>query len=69
MSFKTTLLLLLLVSALGATILGVERYLPSTRDLLEMKRGPAQFDRTKVTQVDIDSSAGERALVGAAALQ
>ena len=38
MSFKTTLLLLLLVSALGATILGVERYLPSTRDLLEMKR-------------------------------
>lgn len=56
---RTTALLLLLVVALGAVILGVERYLPSTRELREMKRGPIKFKQTEVTQFEIDSSGGD----------
>jgi hypothetical protein len=59
MRAKTTLFLLLLVVALAALILGVERYLPSTREMLEMKRGPLKFEQSKITQIDIDSSGGD----------
>lgn len=59
MHLRTTLLLLLVVAALGAVILGIERYLPSTRDLREMKKGPIKFVRTEVTQMEIDSSGGD----------
>jgi len=56
---RTTVILLLLVIALGAAILGVERYLPSTRDLREMRKGPVKFNRAEVTQFEIDSSGGD----------
>lgn len=59
MHLRTTVLLLLVVAALGAVILGIERYLPSTRDLREMKKGPVKFVRTEVTQMEIDSSGGD----------
>lgn len=59
MHTRTTVLLLLLVIALGAVILGIERYLPSTRELREMKQGPVKFAPASVTQVDIDSSGGD----------
>lgn len=59
MHLRTTVLLFLLVAALGALILGVERYLPSTRELREMKKGPIKFSRTEVTQFEIDSSGGD----------
>ena len=58
---RTTLLLLLLAAALGAVILGVERYFPSTRELHEMRRGPVKFDRRAVTRMEIDSSGGDGA--------
>lgn len=56
---RTTVFLFLLVAALGAVILGVERYLPSTRELREMKRGPVKFNRSEVTQFEIDSRGGD----------
>lgn len=56
---RTTAFLLLLVVALGAVILGVERYLPSTRELREMKKGPVKFNKSEVTQFEIDSSGGD----------
>ncbi|SKB03462.1 protein of unknown function [Prosthecobacter debontii] len=59
MSLRTTVILLVLVAALGAVILGVERYLPSTRELLEMKRGPVKFNRGEISQFEIDSSGGD----------
>ncbi len=59
MRARTTFLLLFLVIALGASIVGIERFLPSTRALREMKKGPAQFDRAKVTQIELDSSGGD----------
>src|SRR5690606_2372017 len=58
---RTTLLLLLLAAALGAVILGVERYFPSTRELHEMRRGPVKFDRRAVTRIELDSSGGDGA--------
>ncbi len=61
MHSRTTLLLLLLAAALGAVILGVERYFPSTRELQEMRRGPVKFDRRAVTGIEIDSSGGDGA--------
>lgn len=59
MRVRTTIFLFLLVAALGAVILGVERFLPSTRERIEMKRGPVRFDPKQVTQIDIDSSGGD----------
>lgn len=59
MHLRTTAFLLLLVTALGAVILGVERYLPSTRELREMKKGPVKFNRAEVSQFEIDSSGGD----------
>lgn len=59
MSLRATVILLVLVAALGAVILGVERYLPSTQELLEMKKGPVKFNRGEVTQCEIDSSGGD----------
>ncbi|MDZ4287642.1 MAG: DUF4340 domain-containing protein, partial [Prosthecobacter sp.] len=56
---KTTLFLLLLVIVLGGIILSVERFLPSTRELIEMKKGPLKFEPGKITQIDIDSSGGD----------
>jgi len=59
MRLRTTLLLLFLVIALGAVILGIERFMPSTRELREMKKGPVQFERAKITQIELDSSGGD----------
>lgn len=59
MRAKTTIFLLILATVLGAVILGVERYLPSTRELQEMKKGPFKFDPKQITQMDIDSSGGD----------
>lgn len=59
MRLRTTLLLLLVVIALGAAIVGIERFLPTTRELMEMKKGPVRFDRTKITQIELDSSGGD----------
>jgi hypothetical protein len=59
MHWKTTVLLLLLTLGLGGAILMVERFLPSTRELLEMKRGPVKLDAAAITQIDIDSSGGD----------
>lgn len=53
MSARTTLLLFLLVAALGAIILGIERYFPSAQELREIKRGPARFEKEKVTRVEV----------------
>lgn len=53
MSARTTILLFLLVAALGAVILGIERYFPSAQELREIKRGPARFEKEKVTRVEI----------------
>jgi hypothetical protein len=54
MSFRTTLFLLIAAALLGAAILGIERYLPSTRELAEMRKGPVRFDPKKVTQIEIE---------------
>lgn len=59
MHLRTTVFLFLLVAALGAVILGVEQYLPSTRDLREMKKGPVKFNKGEVSQFEIDSSGGD----------
>lgn len=59
MRAKTTLFLLLLVLVLGGLIIGIEQYLPSTRELNEMKKGPLRFEQNKITQIDIDSSGGD----------
>jgi Domain of unknown function (DUF4340) len=59
MRARTTLFLLLLVAALAAVILGIERYLPTTRELAEMKKGPIRFDPKTITQIEIQSSGGD----------
>lgn len=59
MRFRTTLLLLLVAAALGASIYFVEKLLPSTRELAEMKKGPVRFDPKKVTQIELESSGGD----------
>ena len=56
MSARTTLLLFLLVTALGVIILGIERYFPSAQELREIKRGPARFEKEKVTRVEVLSA-------------
>lgn len=53
MSARTTLILFLLVAALGAAILGIERYLPSAVDLRNIKRGPTRFEKEKVTRIEV----------------
>jgi len=53
MSARTTLLLFLLVAALSAVILGIERYFPSAQELREIKRGPARFEKEKVTRIEV----------------
>lgn len=53
MSARTTLILLFLVVCLGVLILGIERYFPSAVELREIKRGPAQFEREKVTRIEV----------------
>ncbi|WP_395744658.1 DUF4340 domain-containing protein [Prosthecobacter sp.] len=53
MSARTTLLLFLLVAALGAVILGIERYLPSAVDTREVRRGPTRFEKEKVTRIEV----------------
>lgn len=59
MSFKSTIILLFVAVLLGAGILGIERYLPSTRELVEMRKGPVRFDPKAITQVEIDSEGGD----------
>ncbi|GEP44828.1 DUF4340 domain-containing protein [Brevifollis gellanilyticus] len=59
MRLRTTLLLLLLALGLGAVIVGIERYMPSTRELAEMRKGPVRFEQKSVTQIDLDSSGGD----------
>jgi hypothetical protein len=56
MKVRTTLLLFLLVAALGAVILGIERYFPSAKELREIKRGPAGFEKEQVTRVEVMNS-------------
>ncbi len=56
MSARTTLLLFLLVTALGVIILGIERYFPSAQELREIKRGPSRFEKEKVTRVEVLSA-------------
>ena len=59
MRWKTTLVLLILALVLGGIILSVERFLPSTREMVEMRRGPIKFEPAKITQIDIDSAGGD----------
>lgn len=58
MNSRTTILLFVAVLALGALILGIERYFPSAVQLREMRKGPSRVDRTKVTHVEISDQAG-----------
>jgi len=53
MSARTTLFLFLLVAAMGAIILGVERYFPSAVDKREVRRGPTRFEKEKVTRIEV----------------
>jgi len=53
MSARTTFILLFLVVTLGGLILGIERYFPSAVDRREIKRGPAQIEREKVTRIEV----------------
>lgn len=53
MSARTTLLLFLLVAAMGAVILGIERYFPSAQELREIKRGPERFEKEKITRAEV----------------
>lgn len=59
MRLRSTLLLLVIAAALGASIVVIEKYLPSTRELAEMKKGPVRFDPKTITQIDLDSSGGD----------
>jgi len=59
MRLRTTLLLLFIAGALGAGIYFIEKLLPSTRELAEMKKGPVRFDPKKITQIELDSSGGD----------
>ncbi|MCA1962823.1 MAG: DUF4340 domain-containing protein [Prosthecobacter sp.] len=54
MSFRTTLILLSAAIMLGLAILGIERWLPSTRELAEMRRGPVRKESKKITQIEIE---------------
>ncbi|MBE2282513.1 MAG: DUF4340 domain-containing protein [Prosthecobacter sp.] len=55
MNIRTTLFLFLLVAALGAMILGIERYFPSAKELREIKRGPDDFAKERVTRIEVAS--------------
>jgi len=56
MNTRTTVILFLIVAGLGALILGVERYFPSAQELREIKRGPARFEKDKITRVEVLNS-------------
>ncbi|WP_395738595.1 DUF4340 domain-containing protein [Prosthecobacter sp.] len=56
MSARTTLLLFLLVAAMGAIILGIERYFPSAVATRELRRGPTRFEKEKVTRIEVLSA-------------
>jgi len=53
MSARTTLILFLLVAAMSAVILGIERYFPSAVDKREVRRGPTRFEKEKVTRIEM----------------
>jgi len=53
MSARTTLILFLMVAALSAVILGIERYFPSAVDTREVRRGPTRFEKDKVTRIEV----------------
>ena len=56
MSARTTRLLFLLVAAMGAIILGIERYFPSAVDIRDVRRGPTRFEKEKVTRIEVLTS-------------
>lgn len=53
MNPRTTLLLFLATALVGGAIVGVERYLPSTLELKELRRGPAQFSPDEIDEMRI----------------
>jgi hypothetical protein len=53
MSARTTLILFLMVAAMSAVILGIERYFPSAVDKREVRRGPTRFEKEKVTRIEV----------------
>ncbi len=58
MSTRTTILMFLAVLALGAVILGIERYFPSAVQMREIKKGPGHLDREKITDIEITDANG-----------
>ncbi|MBL9132585.1 MAG: DUF4340 domain-containing protein, partial [Verrucomicrobiaceae bacterium] len=58
MSTRTTILLFLAVMALGAVILGIERYLPSAAEQREVRKGPPRLERDKITEILITDANG-----------
>jgi len=56
MRLRTTLILFAVVVALGAIILGIERYFPSAQELRAIKRGPSRFEKDKVTRVEVTNA-------------
>jgi Domain of unknown function (DUF4340) len=42
-----------MVAAMGAVILGIERYFPSAVDKREVRRGPTRFEKEKVTRIEV----------------
>ncbi len=53
MKFRTTLILFFAALLVGGVIVGVERYLPSTLELRELRRGPAQFVPEEIDEIQI----------------
>jgi hypothetical protein len=51
MNFRTTLYLLLATAVIGGAIVAVERYLPSTRELRDLRSGPMGFSLPEVDRV------------------
>jgi hypothetical protein len=56
MSARTTILLFLLVAAMGAIILGIERYFPSAVETRELRRGPTRFEKEKITRIEVQTA-------------
>jgi hypothetical protein len=59
MNFKTTLALLLLTAALVAGIVGLERWMPATRERLEADANVLAFDEAKMDHIEIGLADGK----------
>lgn len=59
MNSKTTIVLLLLVVALGAGMVGLERWLPTTRERLESDEQLLAFDEGKMDHIEISLAEGK----------